>query len=77
MVRKLLKSVRQYTKHSILSLLFIIGEVVLEVVIPFITADMVNKIQAGIDMNSILKMGGIITVCAIMSLVCGDRKSVV
>ena len=37
----------------------------------FITADMVNKIQAGIDMETILKMGGIITLCAIMSLVCG------
>ena len=71
MIRKLLKSVRQYTKHSILSLVFIIGEVVLEVVIPFITADMVNKIQGGVDMNTILRMGGIITVCAIMSLVCG------
>ncbi len=71
MISKLLKSVRQYTKHSILSLVFIIGEVVLEVVIPFITADMVNKIQGGVDMSTILKMGGIITVCAIMSLVCG------
>ncbi len=71
MIFKLLKSVRQYTKHSILSLVFIIGEVVLEVVIPFITADMVNKIQGGVDMNTILKMGGIITLCAIMSLVCG------
>lgn len=71
MIRKLLKSVRQYAKHSILSLVFIIGEVVLEVVIPFITADMVNQIQAGIDMETILKMGGIITVCAILSLVCG------
>ena len=71
MISKLLKSVRQYTKHSILSLVFIIGEVVLEVVIPFITADMVNKIQGGVDMSTILKMGGIITICAIMSLVCG------
>ena len=68
---KLLKSVRQYTKHSILSLVFIIGEVILEVVIPFITADMVNKIQEGSDMNTILKMGGVVTLCAIMSLVCG------
>ena len=71
MISKLLKSVRQYTKDSILSLVFIIGEVVLEVVIPFITADMVNQIQSGIDMSTILKMGGIITLCAIMSLVCG------
>ena len=58
-------------KPTILSLIFIIGEVILEVVIPFITADMVNKIQAGAQMDTILKMGGIITVSAIMSLACG------
>ena len=71
MIRKLMQSIRQYKKASILSLLFIIGEVILEVVIPFITADMVNKIQAGAQMDTILRMGGIITVSAIMSLVCG------
>jgi len=71
MIKKLMQSIRQYKKASILSLLFIIGEVILEVVIPFITADMVNKIQAGAQMDTILRMGGIITVSAIMSLVCG------
>ena len=71
MIRKLMQSIRQYTKASLLSLIFIIGEVILEVVIPFITADMVNKIQAGAQMDTILKMGGIITISAIMSLVCG------
>lgn len=71
MIRKLMQSIRQYKKASLLSLIFIIGEVILEVVIPFITADMVNKIQAGAQMDTILRMGGIITVSAIMSLVCG------
>ena len=66
-----MKSIRQYLKPTILSLIFIIGEVILEVVIPFITADMVNKIQAGAQMDTILKMGGVITVSAIMSLACG------
>jgi ATP-binding cassette subfamily B protein len=66
-----MQSIRQYKKASLLSLIFIIGEVILEVVIPFITADMVNKIQAGAQMDTILKMGGIITISAIMSLVCG------
>ena len=71
MIRKLIKSIRQYKKVTILSLIFIIGEVILEVVIPSVTADMVNQIQAGAQMNTILKMGGIITLSAIMSLVCG------
>lgn len=71
MIRKLIRSIRQYKKATILSLIFIIGEVILEVVIPSVTADMVNQIQAGAQMNTILKMGGIITLSAIMSLVCG------
>lgn len=71
MIRKLIRSIRQYKKVTILSLIFIIGEVILEVVIPSVTADMVNQIQAGAQMNTILKMGGIITLSAIMSLVCG------
>ncbi len=66
-----MKSIRQYWKASVLSLIFIIGEVILEVVIPFITSDMVNRIQAGAQMDTILKSGGIITVAAIMSLACG------
>lgn len=71
MIRKLIRSIRQYKKVTILSLIFIIGEVILEVVIPSVTADMVNQIQAGAQMNTILKMGGIITLSAIMSLICG------
>ena len=71
MIRKLMKSIRQYWKASVLSLIFIIGEVILEVVIPFITSDMVNRIQAGAQMDMILKSGGIITAAAILSLVCG------
>ncbi|SDX53647.1 ATP-binding cassette, subfamily B [Ruminococcaceae bacterium YAD3003] len=71
MIRKLIRSIRQYKKVTILSLIFIIGEVILEVVIPSVTADMVNQIQAGAQMDTILKMGGIITLSAIMSLVCG------
>ena len=71
MIRKLMKSIRQFKKESILSLIFIIGEVILEVVIPFITADMVNKIQAGAQIDTILKIGAIITVAAFLSLACG------
>ena len=71
MIRKLMKSIRQFKKDSILSLIFIIGEAVLEVIIPFFTADMVNKIQAGATLDVVLKLGGIIAVAAILSLVCG------
>ena len=71
MYSKLLKSLRQYKKESIFSLIFIIGEVVLEVLIPFITADMVNNIKAGAQMDAILKTGVLMAGAAVLSLACG------
>ena len=71
MFRKLLKSLRQYKKQSALSLIFIIGEVILEVVIPFITAQMVNNFRDGAQMSMILQTGGLMALAAILSLVCG------
>ena len=62
---------RQYKKDTILALVFIIGEVILEVLIPAITAPMVNSIKAGADMSEILRSGGFIAVAAIISLACG------
>ena len=62
---------RQYKKDTILALVFIIGEVILEVLIPAITAPMVNSIKAGADMSEILRSGGLIAVAAIISLACG------
>ena len=71
MIRKLMKSIRQYKKQSILSLIFIIGEVILEVVIPFITADMVNNFSSDPQMGSILRTGGLMAGAAVLSLLCG------
>jgi len=71
LIRKILRSLRQYKKETVLSLVFIIGEVVLEVLIPFITADMVNNINRGAQMNEILKTGGVMALAAIVSLLCG------
>ena len=71
MLFKLLKSLRQYKKETFLTLICIIGEVILEVLIPFITADMVNNIKAGADLSNIAKTGGLMVLAAILSLACG------
>ena len=71
MIPKLLKSLRQYKKDTILALVFIVGEVILEVLIPFITSPMVNSIEAGAQMNDILRSGFFIALAAIISLACG------
>lgn len=71
MLKKLSKCIREYKKPSILTFIFIIFEVVIECLIPFFTSDLVNKIEAGTDMSSILKTGGILAAMALISLCCG------
>lgn len=71
MVRKLLKSVREYKKHSILSPIFVTFEVLMEVVIPLLMA---NLIDFGIDdgnLEYIVKMGVVLLVFAVISLAFG------
>lgn len=71
MVRKLLRSVREYKKHSILAPVFVIFEVIMEVVIPLLMA---NLIDFGIDdgnLEYIVKMGIVLVVFALISLVFG------
>lgn len=71
MVRKLLRSVREYKKHSILAPIFVIFEVIMEVVIPLLMA---NLIDFGIDdgnLEYIVKMGVVLVVFALISLIFG------
>lgn len=71
MVRKLLRSVREYKKHSILAPVFVIFEVIMEVVIPLLMA---NLIDFGIDdgnLEYIVKMGVVLVVFALISLTFG------
>ena len=70
-VKTILKSLRDNKKPTILTLLFIIGEVFLEVVIPFITADLVNRIQQGAMVPEIVSKGMWMVAAAMASLLCG------
>ena len=71
MIKRLLGCVREYKLPSILTLIFIIGEVIIEVLIPFITADLVNSIKAGAEMSELLKTGLLLALMAVVSLTCG------
>ena len=60
MIGTLVKQVKQYKKVSILTPIFTALEVVMEVLIPFITASIIDKgIEAG-DMNQVYFYGAII-----------------
>ena len=71
MIKTLAKSIREYKLPSILTVFFMIGEVIIEVLIPFITADLVNNIKAGVEMSVILKTGLTLALMAVISLCFG------
>ena len=71
MIRKLAKSIREYTFPSILTVAFIIGEVLIECEIPYIIAELVNGISAGLRIEELIKTGFTLTTMAIISLICG------
>lgn len=71
MIKTLAGSIRQYKKDSILSPVFVTMEVVMEVIIPFLMAMLIDKgIEAG-DMNAIWKTGILLILCTVVSLAFG------
>ena len=71
MLKKLLGSVREYKKLSLLTPILMIGEVVMEVLIPFVIAELVNQIKAGCEFSVIVKYGLALFVMACVSLTFG------
>ena len=71
MIKTLSKSIREFKLPSILTLIFIMGEVIIEVLIPFKTADLVNNIKAGVPISDVLKTGLVLVLMAFASLLCG------
>ncbi len=71
MIKTLLKSVREYKKSSILAPLFIAGEVIVECIIPFVTADLITAIEDGCEMPTLFKFGAILILLACCSLTLG------
>ena len=71
MIKHLMKSIREYKKDSILAPIFVSGEVILEVIIPFLMSKLIDSgIDAG-DMNYIIRTGIILVICALVSLSLG------
>ncbi len=71
MIKTLARSIREYKKASIITPLLVVVEVVLECIIPFIIAKLVNEMQAGCGMDVIISYGIQLVVMAILSLAFG------
>ena len=75
LIKRLGQCVREYKGLSILTLLFMVGEAVIECIIPYITGQMlINKLQesqGNVEMPYIVRIGIILAIMALCSLLCG------
>lgn len=71
MFKRLAGCIREYKLPTVLTLLFITGEAIIEAIIPFMTANLVNEIKAGTQMTEIVKIGLVLIALALLSLTCG------
>ncbi|MBQ7895154.1 MAG: ABC transporter ATP-binding protein, partial [Oscillospiraceae bacterium] len=75
-IKILLKSLREYKKPTLLTMLLMVFEVFIEVLIPFITANLVNDIKAGAPLEQVAKTGLVLVAMALVSLGCGTLGGV-
>ena len=71
MIKKLAQYIKQYKKDSILTPIFVIFEVIMEVLIPYLMARIIDVGIQNSDLNYIFKIGAILVVSAILSLTFG------
>lgn len=70
MIRKILKSLREYKRETILAPLFVTFEVIMECIIPFIMADLIDH-MTGESITPVLKYGVALFIMALLSLLFG------
>lgn len=71
MIKRILQEVKEFKKASLLAPTFMVGEVVLEILLPFLMAFIIDEGVGNGDMNAVIKYGGIMLVAAFGSLFCG------
>ena len=71
MIRQLMGCIREYRKPTILTLVCMVGEVAIEVLIPFFTANLINEVKAGAELGGIVRVGLVLILMALVSLGCG------
>ena len=71
MIKRLSRCAREYRRDTILTPLFMIGEVSCECIVPVLTAGLINNIQAGCGMDVILQYGIRLFAVAMLAMLCG------
>ena len=73
---RIAKEIRQYKKDALLSPMYTTLCVVLEILIPYLTASIIDKGIAVGDMEHVAKIGSLMAVMAILAMFCGMRAGI-
>jgi len=76
MMRKLAQSIREFKSAAIITPIMMVGEAVIETFIPFVIAELINKIEAGCEYSVIVKYGIVLLISALISLTFGGLAGV-
>ena len=76
MVRTLAASIRNYRLPAIATPLLVLGEVICEMMIPFVTANLIDTIKDGATVSQILPTAGVLVAIALVSLLFGAAAGV-
>ncbi len=76
MIRTLAASIRNYRLPAIATPLLVLGEVVCEMMIPFVTANLIDTIKDGATVSQILPTAGVLVAIALVSLLFGAAAGV-
>lgn len=75
MFQTLIAQIKEYKKPSLLASLFMMLEVMFEISIPFVMANLLDKGVQQSNMSNIWFYGGLMLVCAFLSLFCGMQSA--
>ena len=75
MFQTLIAQIKEFKKPSILASLFMTLEVMFEISIPFVMANLLDKGVQQSNMSNIWLYGGLMLVCAFLSLFCGMQSA--
>ena len=79
MIKRFFGCIREYKLPTIFTLIFIVAEVVIECLLPFITSRVINNLEkniATLEMGYMVKVGCLLILMAVLSLCCGAIAAV-
>lgn len=70
------KSIGEFKRDTILTPLFVLIETILEILIPFRTANLVDTLRTGAELNAVIQSGAVLAVMAMLSLLFGTLSGI-